>query len=457
MTQDLIIRSGIIVRPGHPLQRLDILVRDGRIAALIQPGEAAPDNIPVEDVTGLHVFPGCIDAHVHFGFGEKITEYEQETAHAAHGGITSILGYLLNNEDYGEVYARESAYARERCRVDYGFHFSTASEIHLKSLESYIKDYGVTSFKFFMNFKGEEGRYLGLDGTDDGYLYELLGESFRLGKPTIVCHTENIEIVNRVRRRVQAEGGESLRDWARAKPAFTEAENCVRAMMFAEHLKARVYFPHISSRFALDEVRKWRQRYQDVHVETCPHYLTHTENSEQGTLAKANPPLRSEDDREALWEGIADGSIQVVASDHSARRRATKEKPMWLAAQGFPGTAAIIPVLLHEGHHKRGLPLQRIAEVMTSGPARVFDLWPRKGQIEIGSDADFTVVDLHKERVFSPEELGSYSDYSLYENRTLKGWPVRTIVRGTTVMRDGKLTGQPGFGQFLRRSLVDRV
>jgi dihydropyrimidinase len=284
-----------------------------------------------------------------------------------------------------------------------------------------------------------------------------LGESFRLGKPTIVCHTENIEIVNRVRRRVQAEGGESLRDWARAKPAFTEAENCVRAMMFAEHLKARVYFPHISSRFALDEVRKWRQRYQDVHVETCPHYLTHTENSEQGTLAKANPPLRSEDDREALWEGIADGSIQVVASDHSARRRATKEKPMWLAAQGFPGIAAIVPVLLHEGHHKRGLSLQRIAEVMTSGPARVFDLWPRKGQIEIGSDADFTVVDLHKERVFSPEELGSYSDYSLYENRTLKGWPVRTIVRGTTVMRDGKLTGQPGFGQFLRRSLVDRV
>lgn len=130
---------------------------------------------------------------------------------------------------------------------------------------------------------------------------------------------------------------------------------------------------------------------------------------------------------------------------------------MWLAAQGFPGIAAIVPVLLSEGYHKRGLSLQRIAEVVTSGPADVFDMSPRKGRIEVGSDADFTVVDLNLERVFKPAELGSYSDYSLYENQTLKGWPVRTIVRGVTVMKDGQLTGQPGYGQYLRRSLGDRV
>ncbi len=457
MTQELILRGGTVVRPGHPLEKLDILVSDGRIAGLLAPGQAVSEGTPVESVEGLHVFPGCIDAHVHFGFTEKITEYETETAYAAQGGITTILGYFLNNEDYADVYQREQGYAQERCRVDYGFHFSTASEQHITGLEGYVKDYGVTSFKYFMNFKGEEGRYLGLDGTDDGYFYDLLAQAARIGKATIVCHTENVEIVNRVRRRVQAEGGETLRDWARAKPAFTEAESCVRAMLFAEHLGARVYFPHISSRLALDEIRKWRQRYGNIHVETCPHYLTHTQDSEQGTLAKANPPLRSQDDREALWEGIADGTIQVVASDHSARRRATKEKPMWLAAQGFPGIAAIVPVLLSEGYHKRGLSLQRIAEVVTSGPADVFDMSPRKGRIEVGSDADFTVVDLNLERVFKPAELGSYSDYSLYENQTLKGWPVRTIVRGVTVMKDGQLTGQPGYGQYLRRSLGDRV
>ncbi len=126
---------------------------------------------------------------------------------------------------------------------------------------------------------------------------------------------------------------------------------------------------------------------------------------------------------------------------------------MWVAAQGFPGIATILPVLLSEGYHKRGLSLERIASVLTSGPATIFDLGPTKGRIAVGSDADFTLVDLERERVVSPAELGSYADYSLYEGWTLKGWPVRTIVRGTTVMQDGKLVGKPGYGKYLRRSL----
>ena len=205
------------------------------------------DGLAEQSARGLHVFPGLIDAHVHFGFGEKITEYDTETAYAAQGGFTTILAYFLSNEAYTDVYEREQGYAQSRCRVDYGFHFSAANELHIRELESYVRDYGVTSFKYFMNFKGEEGRYLGLDGTDDGYFYDLLAESARVGRVTIVCHTENIEVVNRIRRRVQAEGGDTLKDWARSKPPFTEAENCVRAMYFAEHLGARVYIPHLST------------------------------------------------------------------------------------------------------------------------------------------------------------------------------------------------------------------
>ncbi len=456
MSKDFVLRGGNVVRPGHPIQRLDILVRAGKIAGLLQLGEKVAEGMAEQSVAGLHVFPGCIDAHVHFGFGDKVTEYDSETVYAAQGGITTVVGYILTSDDYREAFKRESGNAKDRCRVDYGFHFSTTSEQNLAELGTYEKDYGVTSFKYFMNFKGEEGRYLGLDGTDDGYLYDLLAESARVGKVTMVCHNENIEIVNRVRRRVQALGGQTLKDWAQAKPAFTEAEACVRAMLFAEKVGARVFFPHISSRMSLDEVRKWRKRYSEIYVETCPHYLTHTEDSGVGPIGKANPPLRSADDREALWEGIADGTIQVVGSDHSARRRATKEKNMWLAAQGFPGIATILPVLLSEGYHKRQLSLQRIAEVLTSGPAAIFDLLPAKGQIAIGSDADFTVVDLNLERVVKPEELGSYSDYSLYEGMTLKGWPVRTIVRGETIMDKGKVVGAPGFGKYLPRSLAGR-
>ncbi len=452
MSQDFVLRGGVVVRPAHAPAPLDVLVRDGRIAGLLAPGEPVPEGTPVRSAAGLHVFPGLIDAHVHFGFGEKITEYDTETVYAAQGGFTTILAHFLNNEDYTEVFRREQGYAETRCRIDYGFHFSAANEQHILDLPRYVKDYGVTSFKYFMNFKGEEGRYLGLDGTDDGYLYDLFAQSVRAGRATVVCHTENIEVVNRLRRRVQAAGGDTLKDWARAKPPFTEAESCVRAMYFAEHHGARLYIPHLSTRMALDEVRRWRGRYRDVFVETCTHYLTHTEDSDLGGRGKANPPFRAADDCAALWAGLADGSIDVVASDHCPRKRATKDKPLWLASQGFPGTATILPVLLSEGYHKGRLSLQRIAQVLTSGPAGIFDIAPAKGDIAVGGDADFALVDLDRERVVDAAELGSYSDYSLYDGWNLKGWPVATILRGVTVMQDGKVVGKPGYGKYLARA-----
>ena len=363
-----------------------------------------------------------------------------------------MLGYFLNNEAYADVFEREQGYAKSRAYVDYGFHFSTANEDHIREMADYVKAYGVTSFKYFMNFKGEEGRYLGLDGTDDGYLFDLLKAAAALGDVKVVCHTENIEIVNRIRARMQAEGRSTLKDWSLSKPAFTESESCVRAMYFAEHLGAQIYIPHLSTRMALDEVRRWRGRYDKVFVETCPHYLTHTEDSDLGSLGKANPPFRSADDVEAMWEGLRDGSIDVVASDHVPRKRATKDKPLWLASQGFPGTATILPVLLHEGYHKGRLSLRRIAEVLTSAPAKVFNV-PAKGSLDVGADADITLVDLNLARTVDPAALGSYSDYSLYEGQTLTGWPVQTIVRGQTVMAHGHITGQAGHGRYLFRSL----
>lgn len=450
---DFVLRGGTVVFPDRAPTRQDILVQDGRIAAVLEPGAAAPAGIPEQSAAGLHVFPGLIDAHVHFGFGEKITEYSTETAYAAQGGFTTIIAYFLNNEDYGDVYRREQEHARTRCHVDYGLHFSTANEVHITELGKYVRDYGVTSFKYFMNFKGEEGRYMGLDGTDDGFLYDLLGESARVGKPTIVCHTENIEIVNRIRRQVQAAGGSTLKDWAASKPAITESEPAIRAMYFAETLGAKVYFPHISSRLAIDEIRRWRKRYPEVTFEICPHYLTHTEDSDLGGMGKANPPFRTKDDQDALWEALADGTADVVASDHVARKRATKDKPLWLASQGFPGTATILPVLLSEGYHKRQFPLQRICQLLTTSPAKIFHLEPVKGRICVGADADFALVDLNKERVVNWAELGSYSDYSLYDGWTFKGWPVRTIVRGLTVMQDGRLVGPGGHGKYLWRRI----
>jgi dihydropyrimidinase len=447
-----ILRGATIVDAFTVPTSQDVLVIEGKIAARMAPGTEVDPNLPVLKAQGLVAFPGLIDAHVHFGFAEKITEYESETIYAAQGGFTTVLGYFLNNEDYTDVYTREQTYAKTRCYVDYGFHFSAANELHIAQLAQYVKTYGVTSFKYFMNFKGEEGRYLGLDGTDDGYFYELLASASKLDGVTIVCHTENIEIVNRLRSKIQAIQTPTLKDWARAKPPFTEAESCIRAMYFAEHLGAQIYIPHLSTRLALDEVRKWRKRYDKIFVETCPHYLTHTEDSKLGSLGKANPPFRSADDVQAMWEGLQDGSIHVVASDHVPRKKSTKEKPFWLASQGFPGTATILPVLLSEGYHKGRLSLQRIAQLLTQSPAEIFNIQQEKGSLDIGKDADITLVDLNLEREVVASELGSYSDYSLYDGVSFKGWPVRTILRGKTVMDRGQITGLPGEGNYLFRT-----
>jgi dihydropyrimidinase len=450
MRFDTVIINGEVVDPIAGVRRLDIGIRDGRIAALLAPAGDA-QAAEVIDASRRLVFPGLIDAHVHFGFGEAITEYTTETLYAAHGGFSTVLGYLLNNEPYGGIFERELGYAQDRALVDFAFHFSTASEQHLQELDHYVRDYGVTSFKYFMNFKGEEGRYLGLDGTDDGYLYALLEKAASLGDVTVVVHTENIELVNRFRREALTGGMTTLKDWARIKPPFTEAESVVRALYFAEHLGAKIYIPHLSTRMALDEVRRWRDRYDNVYVETCPHYLTHDDDSELGGIGKANPPFRGKDDVEAMWEGLADGSIDVVASDHVPRKRATKDKPLWQASQGFPGTATILPVLMDQGYHQGRLTLERIASLLCAAPAAIFGL-PQKGALTIGADADVTLVDPDMVREVRWQELGSYSDYSLYDGWRLKGWPVRTIVRGVTVMRDGEIVAPGGHGRFLPRT-----
>lgn len=453
MSFDLTIINGHVVCPGRGVERREIAIQDGKIAAILAPGVAV-DSREVLDAAGHHLMPGLIDAHVHFGFGEPITEYTTETIHAALGGVSTIVGYLLRNDPYGGVFTNELEYARPRAHVDFGFHFCAATETHLQELESYVRGTGVTSYKYFMNFRGEEGRYLGLDGTDDAYLYALLERAATIGPVTVVIHTENIELVNRLRRAHIASGRPpTLKEWAQIKPPFTEAESVVRAMYFAEHLGARLYIPHLSTRMALDEVRRWRQRYADIFVETCPHYLTHTEECTLGALGRANPPFRSADDVEAMWEGLADGSIDVVASDHVPRKKATKEKPFWQASQGFPGTATILPVLLDRGYHQGRLSLARIAELLTTAPANIFHL-PQKGRLQIGADADFTLVDLDATRVVDGKSLGSYADYSLYDGWNLRGWPILTMVRGVTVMRNGQIVGPPGHGRYLRRTLV---
>ncbi|HEV2550683.1 MAG TPA: amidohydrolase family protein [Stellaceae bacterium] len=454
MAFDRIVTGGMVVFPDFGLMRADIAIKGGRIAAIVAPESGEATARETIDVSGRHVFPGLIDAHMHFGIAEKITEYTTETIYSAQGGFAAVLGHVLNSVPYTEIFARERQAAEERAIVDFGFHFGMGTAAHMAELGTYIEEFGVTSFKYFTNFKGDEGLYLGLAGTDDGFMYELMQTVAGFPQAMLAIHPENIELVRRYRVKFQGAGRDTLRDWSLAKPPITESIDTLRAMYYAEQASCPIYFVHTSCKLALDEVRRFRQRYPSIHVETCPQYLTHTLDSDAGTIGKANPPFRSRDDVDALWEGLADGTVAVVGADHVARKRATKEKNIWQASQGFPGTATILPVLLSEGYHKGKLSLQRIAQLLASNPARIFGLEKRKGGIFVGADADLTVVDLEKTCTVRANELGSYADYSLYEGWTFKGWPVMTMVRGVTVMRDGQIIGPAGHGRFLKRPLT---
>jgi dihydropyrimidinase len=451
MQLDCLVRNGTVVCPDLGPASIDIGIREGRIAALLEPGMGLPPAGLTIDASGRHVFPGIIDAHMHWGYADPPHEYTTETRCAALGGVTTLLGYFLKNEPYDALFRTLVREAEGRAYVDFALHFGAHQEAHITDLGKYVKEFGVTSYKYFMNYKGEEARHLGLAGTDDGFLYAFFQEAARFPEVIVAVHPENIEIIWRLRKEYQDAGREGLRAYCESRPALAEAENILRALYLAEQAGCRLYIVHLSCALGLEEVRRYRQRYDRILLETCPHYLTHTLDSDVGSLAKASPPLRTRADAEALWAAIADGTVDVVGSDHVPRKRATKELGIWKASSGFPGIGTLLPLMLSEGYHRRGLPLQRIAQVLSANPARVFGLGGRKGSLAIGSDADLTVVDLELEREVRAAELGSYSDYSLYEGWRLKGWPVLTMVRGTVVMRDGQVVGPAGHGRYLRR------
>jgi dihydropyrimidinase len=445
---DLLLTGGRLVLPESGELRADVAIAGGTIAAIVD-GER-PAAREVIDLAGKVVLPGVVDPHTHVTLGPP-DGWFTETRAAAVAGITTVLDFQLRSSSYAEAFPVLRAEADARVCVDYGMHFCPSIEPHLDELDRWVSELGVSSFKFYMNFRGEEGAYLGVAGADDGYLWELCRRVARHERALLCLHTENIEIAKRLQVSAMAGGGQDVRAWGAARPPITEAENVHRAAFLAGESGCPIYIVHLSSALALREVRRARAAGVRIHAETCPQYLAHTEDLPLGLLAKCNPPLRAAEDVEALWDGLRDGSIDTVGSDHVPRPRAAKEGDIWTAARGTPTLSMILPVLLHEGVGKRGMSLRRVAELISTTPARLFNLYPRKGTIRVGSDADLTVVDLELEREVRWQDLASYADYTLWEGQRLRGWPVLTIARGRVIARDGRFLGSAGAGRYLAR------
>jgi dihydropyrimidinase len=396
-----------------------------------------------------------VEPHAHLGYGgaDMPGQFESETAAAVLGGITTVLNvhrhYGRAAAPYDDLGATLAACAA-RSRVDFGVHLAVLLEAHVAAIPRLAAEHGVRSFKFYLAYRGEDGRQIGLTNElDDGLLLDALRAVAAVPGAVACFHCENTEIVNRVARRLRAAGAGGLAAWSASRPACGEAEAVHRALALAEEAGCPAYVLHVGSRAALDEVERHRARGGLAFAETCPHYLTLTDEAPLGSLLKVNPPVRGEADRTALWAALGRGAVDTVGTDHCAMPRARKGEDIWSAAPGFPGMATALPLLLTEGHLARGLPLERIAQVTALNPARLFGLAPRKGTLRPGADADLVLVDLGAARPVAPGRLGSAADFSPWEGWTLRGWPVLTLLRGRVVMEGGRAVGGPGGGCYL--------
>ena len=460
---DLVLRGGRAVLPGHVEAECDIAVRDGKIAALLAPGESCLAE-EVLNIGGLTVMPGAIDVHLHLGSGNDISrprqpaDADRETAAAAVGGVTCFVPYLMAAEPFETIFGDVCAVTQAGARIDFGYHFCISTEDQLAAVPRYIREMGVPSLKIFLNNRRGEGARLGLPDVDDGFLFRLCEAAAAHGG--MVCpHPETIEIAFVLRERVRAadpDGKGGLAAWNATRPPFVEADALQSASLIADAAGATLYAVHTSSGAALAAALRSRAAGARIFIETCPQYLTHDISWAGGEVGKINPPLRTAADREALWQGLLSGAIDTVASDHVHRSHSAKSGGIWAASPGCPGLETLLPVLLHFGR-ERGLTLPRIADLVATNPARLMGLSHVKGQIRPGLDADFTIIDPEARWVLEPGAIMSSAGYSIYERVRFRGRVRHTLVRGKPVLRDGALDPAAiGTGRYVPRWLTDK-
>ncbi len=456
MHVDTVVAGGRVVTPSGVMEAA-VAVEGGRIVAVGEES-ALPQARERIDATGKIVLPGLVDPHVHLGGGRPLSEiFASETASAAVGGVTTVLQYRRSGTSFLETFPAELELARTRMLVDTQFHFIISSMEQVEEIPRYAAEFGVTSFKFYMGGY-EPGNPIGLVSVNDAVLYAAMEKIRDLG-PYAWCmvHCEDDSLVCHLTAKVKERGGNDLAAYTESRPDFVEEQDLLRAIWLADLQDSPLYVPHTTVGMAVDAAAESRRKGRVVVLETCPHYLALTADdprlSEGGSgVGKVAPALRNHEHQAELWRGLREGWISTIGSDHVPIPKTGKS--MWEEAPGFAGLATMLPVILTEGVLKGRITLEKVAETMAYNPARLFGLHPRKGSIQVGFDADLTIVDMDTERVVGPETTQSEFT-SAFEGVPLRGWPTLTMRRGEVIFRDGEVLAQPGSGQVVEKPAPD--
>jgi dihydropyrimidinase len=455
----ILIKNGVIVNAGETLQG-DLLISHGKIAevgARLQHSDAS-----VIDAAGRYVIPGGVDVHTHLNLtanGVKVSDgFFQGTVAAAFGGTTCVVEHpgfgpvgcsLLHQvERYQEAALKEAV-------VDYGVHavFQHVDEKTLYDLSG-LGDKGVPSAKIYLTYDG---------CLDDYEILQVLERTRRLGL-LAAFHAENDSIISFLCHKFRAEGKRSPVYHALSRPDYCEAEAIRRVLYLAEAVGgAPVYIVHLSTALGLQAIEEARSRGLTVYAEVCPQHLLlddscYLEPEHGGLKYIMAPPARKKDDCATLWQGLATGAIDVVATDHCsftfADKLALGKDDFSKCPGGIPGVETRLPLMFSEGVLKGRLSLNRFVEVVSTAPAKIMGLYPRKGNLAPGSDADVVILNKDGEKVITPENLAQNADYSPYEGMRVCGWPILTMVRGRVVMQQGRLLAEKGWGQYVERRLT---
>lgn len=475
---DMVVKSGTLVIPYTGIVKADIGVTDGRIAS-ISSEIAAADGEQVLDAAGQMVFPGAVDSHYHVGIYRPLSQdAESESASSTVGGVTTILSYFRTGQHYlnksglyREIFPEVLELSRGHFYTDYGYHIAIMTDEQLDEVQMLVEQYGVGSFKFYMFYKGltltadsTRGReYTMTEHYDLGHLYRLMEQVSRVsekhrdkGRIALSLHCENPELIRVFIEEVKASGLKGLEAYSQARPPLTERLSIHEAAILADATHCPINLLHLSSQQALQAGIEARRQYPHLNIklETTLHHLALTYDTAGGIKGKVNPPIRTQQDADFLWQGLLNGEVDTVVSDHACCFEEQKRENLWTALPGFGGSSLLYPILLSEGYHKRKLPLTRIAELVAANPAINFGLYPRKGTLVVGGDADLAIVDLNKQQRVTPAMLQSAQDFTPFEGMEVTGWPTDTVLRGQVIFSRDRIVARPGVGQYLKRPVA---
>ena len=452
---DLVIKSDKIFIDGRLIDCY-IGVKDGIITAISKEKLEAEKVI---DAEGKMVLPGTVDPHVHIrapGHDERET-FESGTKDAALGGVTTVIEMPISvpPPHSPEIVKRRMEVAEKETVVDMAF-FGAAGTDCLDDIIPCAKS-GIVAFKTFLHEAppGRKEEFIGLTAPNTGDQYELMEKVAQTGV-IIGFHAENNDMINKNIAILRSEGKTSPIYHGRSRPPVVEIETAAKILLFAEKIGTKVEICHISTPEVVELVNRAKSKGVYVVAETCPHYLFLNEDAlnKIGVFAKCNPPLRSEEERQGMWEFVNNGSIDIIGSDHAPYTKEEKERgseDIFTPPAGFPGLSTRLPLLFTAAKEGK-IRLDKMVELICENPAKIFNLYPKKGTIAIGSDADFVIFDPNKKGIISKDKMFTKCRDSalVYNGWEVYGKPEKTIVRGKVVFDNGEITVSPGYGEIIK-------